>query len=91
MRVVWDKYLMHSTGRYAAFYGWLGSGNFNPEMITIIGDRPNQAHPISPREVNHFQVRKPCTRHEEVAEADHGLCDSEIKCRLGQIKRLFGF
>jgi len=48
LRVLRDKYLMHSAERHAAFFGWSGRGNWDLEMITMVGNSPDQKHPISP-------------------------------------------
>jgi hypothetical protein len=48
LRVLRDKYLMHSSERHADFFGWSGSSNWDLEMITMVENRPKQEHPISP-------------------------------------------
>ena len=47
LKVLRDKYLMHSSERHAAFFGWSGRGNWDLEMITMVGNRAIQEHPIS--------------------------------------------
>jgi hypothetical protein len=48
LKVLRDKYLMHSAERHTSFFGWSGSGNWDLEMITMVAQRANQKSPISP-------------------------------------------
>jgi len=57
IKVLRDKYLMHSSEKHIAFFGW-GGTNWDLKMITMIPAKPNQTKPLEKVKVICFTARR---------------------------------
>jgi len=90
LKVLRDKYLMHSAERHFSFFGWSGPGNWDLEMITTIAQRADQESPISQGKCIIFTPRRLARDMESLLSwfSDYAIRQSQEgpKCRSTEIE-----